>query len=114
MLALQEGDEKWIETDDPSEFFACSECRRVYTLPTVGLKSLPATQGVDPYILGAPMRVFRVPIGCDGLDCRLQLSVLAVLPSNTSDAALQAKKSQWRWADLKGSCGHDIPWPQWE
>jgi hypothetical protein len=115
-LLPPETDPRWKEKGDGSILFACSPCRRVYSVNKDELEQRPTAMGVGPYAPGTPMTVFRVPILCDELDCSPQLLVHVELKSNTNIEQLRKERLSWQWAggDLKCPRGHDIPYPQRE
>jgi hypothetical protein len=105
---------KSLETGDETIVVACKECKRVFMADQ--LKSETTLWGLAPYNPEAPMRVFRVPIECDELNCSARLLVHVMLRSDTTDAELEKEKVGWRWAegDLTCDLGHILPWPPWE
>ena len=100
------------ETDDEPVVVACSHCKRVLEFDSDTLVRYPTGEGFAPYNPDAPMKVFRVPLKCDELNCEAQLLVHVVLPTNTTAAALEKEKASWKLAGLEcPECGHEFPWP---
>lgn len=114
--APEEASLRWSETDIGESFFAaCTVCKRVSRFRPAEFRAIGSQEGVAPDIPDAPIRVFRVPIECDELDCRSQAVVLVALSATTTRAELEEEKNSWRWkhGELVCEAGHPQPYPRW-
>jgi hypothetical protein len=114
-LASSDAHPQSSETDSGSIFVACPKCKRLYSFGTDYLVSLPTPQGFGPYNPEAPIRVFRVFMKCDELNCEARLLVLVMLNASTTDEQLRKEMATWNWSDsyLRCDFGHPQPYPPW-
>jgi hypothetical protein len=83
------------ETIGGSIFVACPKCKRIYRFDTAYLVSVPTTKGLAPYNPDSPIRVFQVPIECDGLNCGTLATVFVTLSATTTHVELEKEKATW-------------------
>jgi len=103
------------ESVEGSIFVACPKCKRVYKFDTGYMLALDTPSGVAPYSPEAPMRVFRVPMKCDELNCEARLVIHAMLNASTTDEQLRKEMAAWNWSEsyLRCEFGHPQPYPPW-
>lgn len=107
--APREPDPRWSGMDTNPLIVACSACKLVSKFLPNQLQEIDTEMGVAPYNPEAPMRVFRVPIECDEIDCRAQGEVLVTLSATTTAVELAKEMVSWWWKDLTCLSEHPIP-----
>lgn len=92
---------------------ACTRCKRLYRFDTGSLVSIPTERGLAPYNPDSPIRVFRVPIECDELNCETQIIVFVAASSTTNASRLEEEKMKWSSSGSGLICagGHEFRWP---